>query len=37
VLQALMASLTVSSRSVAEKLADALLEAHREYLPRFWR
>ncbi len=37
VLQALMASLTVNTRAEAEKLADALLDAHREHLPRFFR
>ena len=37
VLQALMASLTVNSRSEAEKLADAILTEHREYLPGFWK
>jgi alpha-galactosidase/6-phospho-beta-glucosidase family protein len=37
VLQALMASLTVNTRAEAERLADALLNAHREYLPHFFK
>lgn len=37
VLQALIASLTVNTRADAEKLADALLEAHREHLPHFYK
>jgi len=37
VLQALMASLTVNTRADAEQLADALLDAHREYLPHFFK
>ncbi len=36
VLQALMASLTVDTRRDAEKLADALLFAHRKHLPHFF-
>jgi len=37
VLQALMASMTVDTRRDAERLADALLKAHRKHLPHFFR
>ncbi len=36
VLQALIASCTVNTRADAEKVADALLNAHREHLPHFF-
>ncbi|MCL6454175.1 MAG: hypothetical protein K6T78_11245 [Alicyclobacillus sp.] len=37
VVQALLADGSVTSRETAELLADDLLRAHREYLPRFFR